>query len=79
VTGISVENFLQLIEMEQKSCVLEILGKNRQRGYFYFNQGVLYETGYGRSSNEKAALDMIAWEDVQLSFRSIPKKNPRER
>ena len=74
MTGISVSSFLQLIEMEQKSCILEVRGQNRQKGFLYFSQGVLCDAVCDQLRGEEATLKIISWENVLLSFNALPQK-----
>jgi CheY-like chemotaxis protein len=74
MTGISVSSFLQLIEMEEKSCVLEVHGQNRQKGFLYFSQGKLCDAVCDQLRGEEATLEIISWENVLLSFNALPQK-----
>jgi CheY-like chemotaxis protein len=73
MTGFSVGSFLQLIEMEEKTCLLEVSARGK-KGLFYFSQGVLYDAVSGRLIGEEAAIEMIMWNQVSLSFKSLPDK-----
>ncbi len=72
VKDISAGSMLQLIEMEEKTCFLEVVGQDGRKGNFYFNKGVLYDASLGDIQGEKAAIEMITWEKVQVHFRSLP-------
>jgi len=76
--GISVGSFLQLINMERKTCLLEVHGDEQKRGLFYFSQGELLDATCGDSYGEPAALEIIGWDDVQLYLQDLPKK-PKKR
>lgn len=73
LSGISVASFLQMIEMEQKTCLLEVTPLGRARGLFYFENGELYDCSYGALTGEPAALELIAVEEAKLRFRSRSK------
>lgn len=79
MTGISVASFLQLIQLEQKTCVLEVHGKNGQNGFLYFNQGVLCDAVCGRLKQEEATLEIVSWENVLLSFNALPRKKTQRK
>ncbi|MFP4476271.1 MAG: response regulator [Desulfatibacillaceae bacterium] len=79
VTGISVGSFLQLIEIEQKTSLLEMHGENGQKGHFYFKAGVLHDAVCGDLRGERAALEMLGWGRVQIRFRNLPKKKIRRK
>lgn len=70
VKGLALANFLQLIQMEQKSSVLEIFGEQKGHiGYFYFDQGDLRDAVCGDMTGDKAAIEMIAWDDVEIRLK----------
>ncbi|MEE8553191.1 MAG: response regulator, partial [Desulfobacterales bacterium] len=76
--GISVGSFLQLINMERKTCLLEVHGEEQKRGFFYFSQGELVDATCGDGYGEPAALEIIGWDDAQLFLQDLPKK-PKKR
>jgi CheY-like chemotaxis protein len=73
MTGFSVGSFLQLIEMEEKTCLLEVSARGK-KGLFYFDHGILFDAVSGRLIGEEAAIEMIMWNQVSLSFKSLPDK-----
>ncbi len=78
LTGISLPSFLQLIEMEQNTCLMEIMTPVGQ-GLLYFNKGVLCDAVFGDAKAEEAAVTMLAMEDVKISFRNLPSKKLKKR
>jgi CheY-like chemotaxis protein len=74
LTGISVANFLQLIEMEQKTCLLEITLKDGEKGILYFKNGALYDAIYGDLKGENAALEIIAMDGASINLGNLPAK-----
>jgi CheY-like chemotaxis protein/predicted regulator of Ras-like GTPase activity (Roadblock/LC7/MglB family) len=73
LTGISLANFLQLLEMEQKTCLLEVSTKDDQ-GFIYFHQGQLYAAIAGTEKGEEAIYKMLMMEDVHITFKKQPLK-----
>jgi CheY-like chemotaxis protein/predicted regulator of Ras-like GTPase activity (Roadblock/LC7/MglB family) len=73
LTGISVANFLQLIEMEEKSCLFEVKSPDG-KGIFYFQEGELYDAIFGDLKGESAAMKMIALDSVKIRFLKLPNK-----
>lgn len=73
LTGISLANFLQLLEMEQKTCLLEVSAKDGQ-GFIYFHQGQLYAAITGKVNGEEAVYRMLLMEDVHITFKKQPMK-----
>jgi len=76
---ISVSNFIQLINMEEKTCVVEVHGEENQRGFLYFNQGDLYDASLGELKGEPACYEMIAWDNVQLYLKEPPREKTPKR
>lgn len=77
LTGISLVSFIQLIEMEQKTCLLEVRAEDGKKGLLYFNRGELYDAVYNNINGEEAVLDMVALENPRISFMQLPKKKIR--
>lgn len=79
VEGVSVSGLLQLVEMEQKTCLLEVRYGDKKGGYFYFNEGILYNALYNDMEGEDVALNMIGWNQVNFRFKSLPKEDIKRR
>ncbi len=79
VRGISINSFIQLIQMEEKTCLLEVDNQGQKRGFLYFNQGDLIDATCDDVEGEQAALEMIGWDNVQLYLRDPPKKKMEKR
>lgn len=72
ITGISVGNFLQMIELEQKTCLCEVASAGNPKGFFYFSGGELHHAVYGELKGEAAAIKMIQIDNPTISFRKVP-------
>ncbi len=72
ISGISTSGFLQLIEMEQKTCLLEVQSAGQTKGLLYIVKGDLYDAACGDLSGEDAAYKVIGWDKVQLSLKELP-------
>ncbi len=72
IRGISVSSFLQMIEMEQKTCTLEVHAGSKQKGFLYIADGDLIDAEAGERVGEEAAYDIVAWDDVQLFLKELP-------
>ena len=78
LSGISIVNFLQMIEMEQKTCLCEVESPGNPSGFFYFNGGELHHAVFGEHKGEEAAIKLIHVENPTISFKKIPdRKIPR--
>ncbi len=74
--GITLAAFLQLVEMEKKTCTLKISSKGR-KGYLYFQDGILLDADNGKSEHKKAALDIVCWQDPEIEIESFGRKGAR--
>ncbi len=74
LTGISLASFLQIIEMEAKTCLLEIQGAEPESGFFYFHQGTPYSAIYKDLKGEKAAIEMLKLGAVKISIKKTPSR-----
>ncbi|MFH1981487.1 MAG: response regulator [Pseudomonadota bacterium] len=72
--GISVTGFLQMIAMEQKTCLFDIERPDGQRGRFYFDGGVLFNAVCGDLRKEEAAMALISTTEGRYRFRYVPNK-----
>jgi CheY-like chemotaxis protein len=63
--------FLQLMEMEQKTCTIRIVDKtNKKKGVLFFRDGELLDARYNDLQGQTAALEMFQWDDVTLSIEN---------
>lgn len=79
--GISLANFMQLIAMEEKTCLLDVRsdGENTRYGLVYCRSGELYNTIYGDLEGEDAIYKLLSLEDVRITFRPLPRKKIKRR
>ncbi len=66
--GISVASFLQMIELEQKSCVLEVITARNKKGFFYIEKGEIYDARFQDLQGAEAAYALIALEGPSIRF-----------
>jgi len=73
LTGVSLDSFVQLIEMEQKTCVLEVHSKagDMEKCLLLFGDGELYDAAWGELKGEEAAHEIIGLKDVQIRFKKL--------
>lgn len=74
--NVSTGMFLQLVEMEQKTCTIWLTCRNTgKQGVLFFREGKLIEARVEGLSGESAALVIFAWDEVDLSIQnSCPAK-----
>ena len=68
ITGFTLANFLQLINLEQKTCTLKVKSQNKV-GYLYLNNGELVNAEADGMDGEKAATRIISWQNVQTEVQ----------
>jgi len=76
IRGITLPAFIQLVEMEKKTCTLKILS-NKKTGYLCFHEGQLIDANNGILKGEKAALDIVCWDDVEIEINNICRETSR--
>lgn len=75
IRGISLPSFLQMLELEGKTCTLEV-STGRQMGYLYFNEGTLLDARAGQLTGSDAALKILTWNRpmIDLDYQEITQK-----
>ena len=74
LSGISVITFLQMVEMEQKTCLCEVESPGNPSGFFYFQGGELFHAVCGELKGEEAAIKLINMDNPVINFRRPPKR-----
>jgi len=65
ITGVSLGSFLQLLELDKKTCTLTVRsGKNQ--GTMYFRHGDLMDADTNGLSGTEAAFEIISWKNVEI-------------
>ena len=72
--GISVASFLQMIKLEEKTCLFEVHSPGKGKGFFYFNRGDLFDAVYGDLRGDDAAFELIVMQKAEIRFRNLPGK-----
>jgi hypothetical protein len=73
--GLSVGSFIQLISMDQQTCLVEVHHSENKRGIFYFIEGDLYNAKCGDLEGEEAAIEMISWEEAKININNNANMN----
>jgi CheY-like chemotaxis protein len=69
--NVSSGMFLQLVEMEQKTCTIRLEEKSTgRRGILFFREGELFDARVNDFQGETAAYDIFAWDQVNLSIQN---------
>ncbi|MBW1707509.1 MAG: response regulator, partial [Deltaproteobacteria bacterium] len=77
--GISSGMFLQLIEMEQKTCTIRLEDKSSgKQGVLFFRDGELLDARINGLQGVKAAYEIFSWDEVTLSIQNVcPQKEKK--
>lgn len=73
--GFTLANFLQAVEVEQKTITLRIRSK-RKVGYLHLEDGELIDAEVDDLKGEEAAIDILCWDDPEIEMQGI-RKNKR--
>ena len=65
--GISLESFLQVLEVEKKTCTLTISAA-RNVGHLYIHEGELIHAETDRFQSKAAAFAMLSWHDYSIKI-----------
>ncbi len=67
IQGITLPTFLQLIEMEKRTCTLTV-NSNEEFGYWYFWKGELLDAEVGKKTGVDAAYQMLSWAQTEIEI-----------
>ena len=63
--------FLQLVEMEQKTCTIRLEDKfSTKKGILFFQEGELFDARVHDLQGENAAYEIFSWDQVNLSIQN---------
>ena len=77
--GMTMASVLPLIEILQKTCRMEAKSAEQNKGYLYFNKGVLIDAHYKDLKCEAAAREITKWERITIKFIDLPRRRTRTR
>ncbi|MFO8047855.1 MAG: response regulator [Desulfosudaceae bacterium] len=77
VNGISLASFLQLVNMESKSCTLRVKSGG-QVGELYCLKGELIAAEVAGLTAEEAAIEMISWESAVIEILKLDNQKQKE-
>lgn len=69
--GVSSGIFLQLIEMEQKTCTIRLVDKSSgKQGVLFFRSGELLDAKIDGLQGESAAYEIFSWDETTISIQN---------
>jgi len=66
-TGISLDTFLDMIQIERETCTVLVESKEGE-GLLHFKEGQLIQAQVGKSSGDAAALAILAWDEPTIEL-----------
>lgn len=77
VRGLSLSSFLQMIELEGRSCALHISNKGNS-GILWMREGSLIDAQSDSQQGKEAAIRILTWENVSIDIDYSPVERPRQ-
>lgn len=72
--GISVASFFQMLQLEAKTCLVEVQSAGQRKGMVYFQDGIACDAVIGKLKGEDAAYEIIVMENAEIRFLNLPSK-----
>jgi len=73
---ISLPNFLQTVEMDEKTLTLRIVS-NEKFGYLHFDNGDLVDAETGNLIGVDAAVEILGWDEAEIKIQDLATKKRR--
>ncbi len=73
IHGFTLANFLQAVEVEEKTITLRITSRGRI-GYLHLHRGALVDADTEEFKGEPAALEILCWDDPQIEMQGLRSK-----
>jgi len=74
--GIPLPTFLQLVEMEKKTCTLRVRSEGGE-GVLYFRRGELLDAEAPGVSGEDAVYEIVGWDRVEIEIDAICRRSEK--
>lgn len=71
--GIMLFSFLQLLQVEKKTCVLKVAADGK-KGLLYFSKGELIDAAFEKKVGEEAAEEIVCWDEAEIEIVKVSKK-----
>lgn len=73
ISGLSLANFLQLIEADHKTCTLAVFNNSGKKGMLHFSSGKILGASTGDLTADKAVIEMLTWDNVKITLQELKK------
>ncbi|MBS3810072.1 MAG: response regulator [Desulfobacterales bacterium] len=79
VKGMTMSSLLPLLELQQKTCRMQIRAEGRRKGFLYFEEGEIIDAHCGDLSGQEAAQEIASWNRISFSLSELPRRRSRRR
>ncbi len=69
ITGVSLSSFLQLLELDKKSCTLTVHAGSKE-GIMYFRDGEILDASAPNVQGSEAAYAIVSWKNVEIEIEN---------
>jgi hypothetical protein len=76
---IPLNRFLPLVELEGKTCRLEVQSSGNRKSYLYFDKGLLIDAHYGGLTPEAVVKEALNWKNIHFRFSEFPARRGHKR
>ncbi|NLC70322.1 MAG: response regulator [Desulfuromonadaceae bacterium] len=76
IRGITLSAFLQLVNMERKSCTLKVCSQG-ENGFLFIHKGELYDAQTAHLDGESAAMEIIGWDATDIEMDTICRRKEK--
>jgi twitching motility two-component system response regulator PilG len=70
ISDVTVTNFLQVFEMEEKTCTIEITSKGKV-GCLHLKDGQLIDAEANELTGDSAAIEILGWEGTEMKIEEL--------
>lgn len=71
-SGLTVKSLLPLVEVQKKTCRMEVKAQTGVKGFLYFREGVLVDAHFEGLGGEAAAREICRWDSITLHLADLP-------
>jgi len=74
IAGVNLSSFLQMIEMEEKTCTIKVFTK-KNMGHIFFQNGTLIDSNTIKLKHLDALYDILSWNNIIIEVgKNVSKK-----
>ncbi|MBS3732141.1 MAG: response regulator [Desulfobacterales bacterium] len=77
--GMTMASLLPLIELQQKTCRMQVRAEGKRKGYLYFDSGEIIDAHCGKLPVDDAAREMASWNRISFVLSDLPRRRSRRR